>query len=203
MNKKITFAFVDASNMIYRNTDRNPWKIDLKKLIKYLKERFGTSRVFYYAGVDNANKSQLKLYSKMKQWGYELRLNRVKNFVNIKGEFYQKADVDSRMTFEIMAYFSTYDRAVVITGDGDFYWVLEYLLQKKEKVWLISNPKKTAGELKQLFKGNFSSLDDTRKWLELNIGNKKEAEPTNVSTSGITKKRIAQNHKKVKIKKGD
>ena len=120
-SQKVAYAFIDASNMIYRDTDKNPWKIDLKKLIKYLKGRFGISHVFYYAGVDNRNQKQLKLYQKMKEWGYELRLNEVKNFVNAKGEFYQKADVDARMAFEAMKYKDEYDQAVFITGAGHFY----------------------------------------------------------------------------------
>lgn len=199
MTKKeiITFAFIDASNIIYRGTDKNPWKIDLKKLIKYLKERFNTKRVLYYAGVENTNQAQLGLYKKMKVWGYEMKLNKVKYFVNEKGEWYSKADVDARMVFEMMKYFNHYDQAVVLTGDGDFYWALEYLIQKRKRIWLIASPSKTAKELKQLFGHRFNSLDDTRKWLEFRL-NKKEAEPTNVSASGITKKRLTQKRKLVK-----
>jgi len=46
---------------------------------------------------------------------------------------------------------------------------------------------KTAKELKKLFGPRFSSLDDTRQWLEF-YPNKKGAEPTNVSTPGLTPK---------------
>ena len=74
----ITYAFVDSANIVYRDTDRNPWKIDLKKLITYLKERFGASRVFFYGGIDKNNKVQVQLYEKMKTWGYEMCLNPVK-----------------------------------------------------------------------------------------------------------------------------
>lgn len=165
-HEKKTYAFVDASNIIYRDTDENPWKIDLQKLFKYLKERFEANRVFYYGGVDNRNKVQLRLYKKMDTWGYELRLNTVKRFVNTRGEFYTKADVDSRMTFEIMKYLPEYSRAVILTGDGDYKWGLEYLLERKEKVWLLASPGKTAKELRKLFGHRFTSLDDTRKWLE-------------------------------------
>ncbi len=161
----VTYAFVDAANVIYRNSDVHPWKIDLRKLHKYLKERFGVERVLYYGGIDNRNQTQVRIYKKMEEWGYELRLNPVKHFVNERGEWYTKADVDSRMTFEMMRFLPDYDRAIVLTGDGDFYWVLEFLLQTKEQVRLIASPKKTAKELKKLFGYRFSSLDDTRKWL--------------------------------------
>lgn len=162
----ITYAFVDASNIIYRNSDNDPWKIDLKKLLKYLRERFGASRVIYYGGVDQHNAIQARLYRQLEKWGYELRLNPIKRFTNSRGERYTKADVDARLAFEAMKLIKEYDRAVFLTGDGDFYWLLEYLLEKKDKVWLIASPKKTAKELKQLFGHRFSSLDDTRRWLE-------------------------------------
>lgn len=162
----VTYAFVDAANIIYRDSEPDPWKIDLKKLIKYLKERFGVSKVLYFGGIDNENEKQIGLYRKMETWGYDLHLNTVKRFVNERGEWYLKADVDSRMTFEMMRLLSEYDRAVLLTGDGDFYWVFEHLLEHKERIWLLASPRKTAKELKQLFGHRFSSLDDTKKWLE-------------------------------------
>lgn len=113
-----------------------------------------------------------------------MKLNPVKHFVNERGERYTKADVDSRMTFDMMRYFSDYDRAVVLTGDGDFYWVLEHLLKHKERVWLLASPRKTAKELRTLLAHRFTSLDDTRRFLEFH--DKNEADPTNVSASGLT-----------------
>lgn len=182
----VTFAFVDAANVIYRDTDARPWKIDLKKLIKYLQERFGTSRVLYYGGIDHRNDTQFRLYEKMKTWGYELRLNPVKHFVNERGEWYTKADVDSRMTFDMMRLLPAYDRAVILTGDGDFYWVVEYLLQEKEHVWLLASPGKTAKELKRLLAGDFGNLDNLRAHLELCPAQQKETDSTNDSVSGMT-----------------
>ncbi|MBU0458277.1 NYN domain-containing protein [Patescibacteria group bacterium] len=167
-NKQITYAFVDSANIVYRNSDKSPWKIDLKKLIKYLSERFGASHVFFYGGLDKNNAVQVRLYNKMMTWGYIMRLNPVKHFVDERGERYTKADVDSRMTFEMMKLLTEYDRAVVMTGDGDFYWVLEHLMQCKKHVWLLASPNKTAKELKRLVGGDFSNLDNLRTQLEFN-----------------------------------
>ena len=182
-SKPITYAFVDAANVIYRGNGPNDWKIDLRKLLGYLKERFGASAVFYYGGIDRKNDAQCGINRKMAKWGYLLRLNPVKYFQNEQGKLYRKADVDSRMTFEIMQKLPQYDRAIVLTGDGDFYWVLEYLLQQKDRVWLVANPRKTAKELKKLFGANFANLDSLRSQLEYK---KDEADSTNDSASGMT-----------------
>lgn len=162
----VTYVFIDAANVIYRHGNERLWKIDLKKLIKYLQERFGASKIFYFGGIDYQNAAQMSIYRRMLEWGYELRFNPVKHFVNDRGERYLKADVDSRMTFEIMRLFPEYDRAVILTGDGDFYWVLEYICKQKTDVRLLASPAKTAKELKQLFGHKFTNFDDLKKWLE-------------------------------------
>ena len=170
-SKPVTYAFVDAANIIYRDVELHPWKIDLKKLIKYLRERFGVSKVLYFGGIDDRNATQIRLHEKMKTWGYELHLNPIKRFMNEQGKWYIKADVDSHMTFEMMRLFRQYDRAIILTGDGDFYWVLKYLLENKGFVWLLASHRKTAKELKRLFGHRFINFDDSRQSLEY-ISNK-------------------------------
>ena len=157
-----TYTFIDASNIIYGASD-NRWKVDFNKLIRYLKTRYSSSRVLYYAGLDNENIKQIKFYEKLQELGYTLRLVPVKKFKDGK----KKADIDSRMTFEMMRYFSDYDRVVVMTGDGDFYWVLEYLLVKKQDVKLIAHSDSTARELKQLFSHKFTNIEDIKSLIKL------------------------------------
>lgn len=56
-----TYVFIDASNIIYGTRDEG-WKVDFKKLIKYLKERFGAGKVYYFAGRDDKNLKQAAFY---------------------------------------------------------------------------------------------------------------------------------------------
>jgi len=150
---KVVYVFIDATNIIYgcRNAG---WRVDFKKLAKYLKTRYKVSRIFYYAGVDNKNLKQLNFYEKLSEFGYSLRLVPVKTFSDGR----KKADVDSRMTYEMMRYLNNYTDMIVFTGDGDYYWVLEYLLQKKNTLKLFGSRGTVAQELKQLLKGNITDL---------------------------------------------
>ena len=50
-----TFAFIDASNLFYGGEKSLGWKIDYKKLLEYLKEKYGVSRAFYFGGVEIHN----------------------------------------------------------------------------------------------------------------------------------------------------
>lgn len=47
-----TYAFIDASNLFYGGEKSLGWKIDYSKLIKYLKEKYKVSEVFYFGGVE-------------------------------------------------------------------------------------------------------------------------------------------------------
>lgn len=157
----VTYTFIDASNIIY-GTRAYGWKMDFEKLFRYLKTRFNAERIFYYAGLDSMDKKQLKFYEILQKFGYELRLVPVKVFKDGR----KKADVDARLTFEAMKYLDKYDRAIFLTGDGDYYWLFEDLLQRGKNIKLIAYQKRTAKELKQLFGGGFTDLSRLKDLLE-------------------------------------
>src|SRR3989344_8315510 len=46
------YAFVDASNLFYGGEKSLGWKVDYKKLIEYLKEKYEVSQTFYFGGVE-------------------------------------------------------------------------------------------------------------------------------------------------------
>jgi len=50
-----TYAFIDASNLFYGGEKSLGWKIDYKKLLEYLKEKYSVSRAFYFGGVEIHN----------------------------------------------------------------------------------------------------------------------------------------------------
>ena len=50
--KKLTFAFVDASNLFYGGEKSLGWKIDYRKLLNYLRNKYKVTRVFYFGGVE-------------------------------------------------------------------------------------------------------------------------------------------------------
>ncbi|QQG44720.1 MAG: NYN domain-containing protein [Candidatus Roizmanbacteria bacterium] len=49
---KTTYAFIDAANLFYGGEKSLGWKIDYRKLIQYLKEKYKIKKVFYYAGIE-------------------------------------------------------------------------------------------------------------------------------------------------------
>ncbi|MBU1017254.1 MAG: NYN domain-containing protein [Patescibacteria group bacterium] len=50
-----TLAFIDASNLFYGGEKDLGWKIDYKKLLKYLKSKYKVSSALYFGGVETHN----------------------------------------------------------------------------------------------------------------------------------------------------
>lgn len=50
-----TYAFIDASNLFYGGEKSLGWKIDYKKLLGYLKDKYDVSHAFYFGGVEIHN----------------------------------------------------------------------------------------------------------------------------------------------------
>ncbi len=113
-----TYAFIDASNIIYGTRDEG-WKMDFKKLFKYLKERYECKKVYYFGGREEKNIKQNKFYQKLSGFGFELMLKPVKIFKQPGGKQVRKANCDVDLTFYAMRDFPKYGRGIFLTGDGD------------------------------------------------------------------------------------
>ncbi len=50
-----TFVFIDASNLFYGGEKILGWKIDYRRLIAYLKDKYGADHVLYFGGVEIHN----------------------------------------------------------------------------------------------------------------------------------------------------
>lgn len=47
-----TYVFIDASNLFYGGEKSLGWKIDYRKLLKYLKKRYQAKKVYYFGGIE-------------------------------------------------------------------------------------------------------------------------------------------------------
>lgn len=163
MKKKApkTYAFIDASNIIYGTRDEG-WKVDFKKLYKYLTQRYNCKTIYYFAGVEKNNEKQKFFYKKLKRFGYDLILKEVKIYQQIDGGKIRKANCDVDLTFYAMRDKEEFERGIFLTGDGDFFVLLDYLHKAKKEVIVIANVKRTAKELKTLKGIQFNNLSVLR-----------------------------------------
>ncbi len=166
-----TYVYIDASNIIYGTRDEG-WKVDFRKLFKYLSERYKARKIYYFAGIDGKNEKQKKFYKLLGRIGYNLVLKPVKIYNQPDGSKVRKANCDVDLTFYAMRDLLKYNKVIFFSGDGDFEILLKHILMLKKKLVVIANGKRTAREIKLLVNQNFIDLGSLRKIIEFK-GNKK------------------------------
>ena len=160
-----TYAFIDASNIIYGTKDSG-WKVDSKKLYQYLIERFSCKKIYYFAGFDAKNQKQLSFYRVLNQIGYELILRKVKFYRQEDGYTIRKSNCDVDLTFYAMREIDNFDRVIFFSGDGDFDLLLKHFVELKKEVLVFANSRRTAKEIKELKGIKFNNLEVLRPILE-------------------------------------
>jgi uncharacterized LabA/DUF88 family protein len=98
---------------------------------------------------------RIRFYYKLEQFGYELHLKPVKLYKQEDGRMERKANCDVDMAFELMKEKDSFDRVIILSGDGDFLPVLKYLKDQRKEVIILARGPRTAKEIKRFAGGNF------------------------------------------------
>ena len=155
-----TYAFIDASNIIY-GAKAEGWFIDHEKLFNYLRKRFRASKVYFYFGTDDKNAKQVRFLQKLKSFGYVLRVKQIKWYgARIK------ANCDVDLTLDMILLKDKYHGAVVLTGDGDFLPLFEHLRTIGKKITVMAFTQRTSQDLRRFAGGDFIGLSNERYLLE-------------------------------------
>ncbi|MDO8492481.1 MAG: NYN domain-containing protein [bacterium] len=144
--------------------------VPLKNLFKHLIE-------FVRNEGKNLNEAQLlliskhiqrvKFYLKLEEFGYHLLLKPVKLYNQEDGTTKRKANCDVDMAFHLMKERDNFERAVVLSGDGDFLPVLKYLKKIGKEVVMLGRGARTAKEIKQFAGDNFRDFEYLRERLKM------------------------------------
>jgi len=109
---------------------------------------------------------RVHFYLKLKAFGYHLVLKPVKTYEDEDGNPTRKANCDVDMAFYMMQNERSFDRAVVLSGDGDFLPVLKYLRQSGKEMYVLARSKRTAKEIKQFAASEFRDFEYLRELLK-------------------------------------
>jgi len=79
-----------------------------------------------------------------------------------------KGNCDAELVLQAMIEYPNYNKAVIVTGDGDFYCLAKYLFEKKKlEALIIPNRFKFSGLLKfRIFRPYLRFMNDLREKLE-------------------------------------
>ncbi len=128
---KNNYAFIDSQNLNLSIREQG-WILDFAKFRVYLSDKYGIAKAFIFIGYVPQNQD---LYTNLQKDGYILIF---KPTMILPGGGV-KGNVDAELVLHAMIEYNNYGKALIITGDGDFYCLVDYL-QKKGKLLKLMIP---------------------------------------------------------------
>ena len=141
-NSETNFAFIDSQNLHLSIKDLG-WLLDYKRFRIYLKEKYGIKQAFLFIGYVAENHA---LYTFLQQIGFVCVFKPTLTSKNGT----TKGNCDAELVLHTMIELDNYEKAVIVTGDGDFHCLIQYLKEKQKlKKLLIPNQRKYSALLKR------------------------------------------------------
>jgi uncharacterized LabA/DUF88 family protein len=152
-----TYAFIDSQNLNLSIQDQG-WKLDFKKFRKYLSDKYGVVKAFLFIGYIPTQQS---LYTALQEYGYVIIF---KPTLHLK-DGGVKGNVDAELVLHTMIEYPNYDKAVIVTGDGDFHCLVEHLKKHEKLLRLVVPNKKKYSALLRRFASDMAFVSDWREKL--------------------------------------
>ena len=178
---KGNYAFIDSQNLNL-GVQKIGWKMDWHKFREWLGEKYGVTQAFMFIGYLPDNES---LYQQMYDHGFLVVLKPTLEIkrVAIEGAPPEKkkdetpatpgapaakdekppvkGNIDADLVLYAMKELPNYDKAVIVSGDGDFFSLIEYLRDEKKLLKVLA-PNKRFSTLLQDFDSYIEGIDQHR-----------------------------------------
>ncbi|MCK4354864.1 NYN domain-containing protein [Candidatus Parcubacteria bacterium] len=136
------YAFVDSQNLNLgiKGCD---WNLDFAKFFVYLKDKYKIGKAFLFIGYVAGNEA---LYTFLQKAGYIVIFKPTLEYEK-DGEIHTKGNVDTELVLHTMIEYPNYNKAVIVSGDGDFHYLIEYLEKNKKLGRIIIPNRKSYSQL--------------------------------------------------------
>jgi uncharacterized LabA/DUF88 family protein len=160
MKEGNNYAFIDSQNLNLAIRDLG-WKLDFARFRIFLKEKYGVSKAYIFIGYVEGNS---QLYKFLREAGYIC----IFKPTLIYKDGSTKGNCDAELVLQAMIEYENYDKAVIVTGDGDFHCLVKYLIENsKLLVLVIPNRLKFSALLKiKIFRSSLRFMNDLKEKLE-------------------------------------
>lgn len=175
------YAFIDSQNLNL-GVQKMGWKMDWRKFRAYLYDTYGVTKAFMFIGYIAENE---KMYEQIHEAGYLIVLKPTTDMtkpVELKVEKDKvtgskdaegddptkklpiKGNIDAELVLWAMKELKHYEKAIIVSGDGDFYCLAEYLVEQGKLLNILTPNWQYSGLLKQ-FEKYIVRLDQHRREL--------------------------------------
>lgn len=159
--KKIgkNYAFIDGQNL-YLGVKSIGWDFDYRRFRVYIKEKYAIHKAFLFIGYVSKEE---QLYAYLRGCGFELIFKEVAK----DGSGKPKGNVDVDLTLHTLLKKEEYEKAVIVTSDGDFAPLVEHLLSVgKLRAVLSPEFRLCSWLLRKYAKNNIDYLNNAREKLK-------------------------------------
>lgn len=177
------YAFIDSQNLNL-GIQKMGWKLNWQKFHAFLRDQYGVSKAFMFIGYMPDNVS---LYEQMHDIGFFIVLKpTLEMYKNPAGSDDPKSkeqedkrpaikgNTDAEMVLYAVKEMPNYDKAIIVSGDGDFFSLVEYLDQQNKLLKLLT-PNYQYSSLLKPFDKYIERLDQHKR--ELRYFSKKSSQP--------------------------
>ena len=213
MSKKpIVYAFIDSQNLNigvqtnvhYKNKQiYTGWKLDFVKFRRYLRDKHKVEVAFLFVG---NLPGQEGLYAFLQRAGYIVILKPTTSYTDASGAIRVKGNVDTDVVLYASAKeINNYDQAIIVTGDGDFLSLCEYLDERQKLRAIVIPNKLRFSSLLSKFSNKFDFVStnrvklaktDATKKTSINLSDAHDKVTRHGDTSNVAKKPQKVNNRK-------
>jgi uncharacterized LabA/DUF88 family protein len=131
MSKNVS-VYIDGANL-HRGSTELGHPIDYKKFRGWLRQKFGVTKAYLFIGLIP---SRAKLYEYLQESGYILIFK--ETVTHSDGQV--KGNCDAELVLKVVTDFfeRATDACVLVTGDGDFRCLVEFLIERKMNVSVLA-----------------------------------------------------------------
>ncbi len=131
-NKNKNYAYIDGANL-HNGSKSLGWNLDYKKFRIWLKDKYSVSQAYLFIGLMPKNN---KLYTYLQEAGYTLIFKEV-----VYNDGKPKGNCDADLVLKVVrdVYENNFEKAVVVSSDGDYASLVAFLMEK-EKLQSVLSP---------------------------------------------------------------
>src|SRR3989304_2739042 len=158
-SRENNYAFIDSNNLNL-GIQKLGWKLNYRKFRVYLAEKYGVKKAYMFIGFVALNQS---LYDRLQEAGFILKFK--PTIPDAEGKI--KGNIDAGLVLRAALELNDSDKAVIVSSDGDFYSLVQYLYENnKLKAVLSPDIKNCSSLLKQTAKEKMRFMNELRNKLE-------------------------------------
>lgn len=155
--KERIIILIDGQNIFHGANDLKI-KFSYKKLLRFLRKQKNIVNEYFYTAFDPNNQAQIGFLNMLSNFGLKIRKRLLKQYSS--GEKKEKG-IDVWLTTDLNRFTiqNDFDRAIILSGDGDYVPSIEFSISNGKKIDIWSWKHSTNSELEKLIKSTKNKLN--------------------------------------------